>query len=121
MVSARPAGAILNLSRRPSAIAPAFPFAETPGPEGARLAVMINPPLYHRAHAPFKYTGIGAQLILRMKYSDQSELAATLATLILRAATLLFSTANLLVLVPMHRWRLARRRFNQSAKLARAL
>jgi ComF family protein len=41
--------------------------------------------------------------------------------LILRAATLLFSTADLLVPVPMHRWRLARRRFNQSAELARAL
>ena len=82
---------------------------------------MINPPPYHRARAPLKYTGIGAQLIRRMKYSDQSELAAMLAPLILRAATPLFSTADLLVPVPMHRWRLARRRFNQSAELARAL
>ncbi len=41
-----------------------------------------------------------------MKYSDQSELTAMLAPLILRAATPLFSTAYLLVPVPMHRWRL---------------
>ena len=33
----------------------------------------------------------------------------------------LFASADLLVPVPMHRWRLARRRFNQSAELARAL
>ena len=46
---------------------------------------MINPPPYHRARAPLKYTGIGAQLFRRMKYSDQSELAAMLAPLILRA------------------------------------
>ena len=97
------------------------PLAEDPGPEGAGLAAMINPPPYHRARAPLKYTGIGVQLIRRMKYSDQSELVAMLAPLILRAATLLFSTADLLVPVPMHRWRLARRRFNQSAELARAL
>lgn len=97
------------------------PLAEDPGPEGAGLAAMINPPAYDRARAPLKYTGIGAQLIRRMKYSDQSELAAMLAPLILRAATPLFSTADLLVPVPMHRWRLARRRFNQSAELARAL
>lgn len=71
---------------------------------------MINPLPYHRARAPLKYTGIGAQLIRRLKYSDQSELAAMLAPLILRAATPSFSTADLLV--PMHRWRLARRRFN---------
>ena len=82
---------------------------------------MINPLPYHRAHAPLKYTGIGAQLIQRMKYSDQSELAAKLAPLILRAATLSFSTADLLVPVPMHRWRLARCCFNQSTELAHAL
>ena len=64
---------------------------------------MINPPPYHRAHAPLKYTSVGAQLIWRMEYSDQSELAAMLAPLILSAATPLFSTADLLVPVPMHR------------------
>jgi ComF family protein len=56
-----------------------------------------------------------------MKYSDQSELAAMLAPLVMRAATPLFAAADLIVPVPMHRWRLARRRFNQSAELARAL
>ena len=56
-----------------------------------------------------------------MKYGDQSELAALLAPLILRSATPLFASADLLVPVPMRRWRSAQRRFNQSAKLARAL
>ena len=96
-------------------------LAEDPGPEGAGLAAIINPPPYHRARAPLKYTGIGAQLIRRKTYGDQSELAALLAPLILRSATPLFASADLLVPVPMHRWRLARRRFNQSAELARAL
>ncbi len=43
---------------------------------------MLNPPPNHRAHAPLKYTGIGAQLIRRMKYIDQGELATMLAPLI---------------------------------------
>ena len=79
----------------PSAIAPAFPLTEAPGPEGTGLTAIINPPSYNRARALLKYTGIGAQLIRRIKYSDQSELAAMLAPLILRAATPLFSTADL--------------------------
>ena len=97
------------------------PLAEDPGPEGAGLSAIINPPPYHRARAPLIYTGIGAQFIRRMKYGDQSELATLLAPLILRSAMPLFASADLLVPVPMHRWRLARRRFNQSAELARAL
>lgn len=97
------------------------PLAEDPGPEGAGLAAMIRPPPYHRARAALAYSGVGAQLIRRMKYSDQSELAAMLAPLVMRAATPLFAAADLIVPVPMHRWRLARRRFNQSAELARAL
>ena len=90
-------------------------------PEGAGLAATINPPPYYRARAPLEYTGIGAQLVRRMKYGDQSELAALLAPLILRSAAPLFASVDLLVPVPMHRWRLARQRFHQSAELARAL
>ena len=44
-----------------------------------------------------------------------------LAPLILRSAMPLFASADLLVSVPMHRWRLERRRFNQWAELARLL
>ena len=40
-------------------------LAEAPGPEGVGLAAMINPPPYHRARLPPKYTDIGAQLIRR--------------------------------------------------------
>ena len=44
-----------------------------------------------------------------------------LAPLILRSAMPLFASADLLVSVPMHRWRLERRRFNQWEELARPL
>ena len=96
-------------------------LAEDPGPEGAGHAAIINPPPYHRACAPLKYTCIGAPLVRPMKYGDQSELAASLAPLTLRSAMPLFASADLLVPVPIRRWRLARRRFNQSVKLACAL
>ena len=56
-----------------------------------------------------------------MKHGDQSKLAALLGPLILRSAIPLFTSAGLLVPVPMRRRRLARRWFNQSAKLAWAL
>ena len=43
------------------------PLAEDPGPEGAGLAAIINPPRYHRTRATLEYNGIGAQLIRRTK------------------------------------------------------
>ena len=52
---------------------------------------------------------------------NKNKPAALLAPLILRSAAPLFASADLLVPVPTHRWRLARRRFHQSAELARAL
>ena len=56
-----------------------------------------------------------------MKYVDQSELAKFLAPLILRSAMPLFASVDLLVSVPLHRWRLTRRWSELSAELARAL
>ena len=70
---------------------------------------------------PLEYTGNGAQLVRRMKYGDQSELVVLLEPLILRSVMPLFTSADLLMPVPMRRWRLPPRRFNQSAKLGRAL
>ena len=97
------------------------PLAEDPGPEGACLAAIIDPPPHHRARAPLTYTGIGAQFIRRMKYRDQSEWATLLAPLILRLVMPSFASADILMRLPMNRWRSARRRFNQPAELARLL
>ena len=60
-------------------------MAEDPEPEGAEHVAKKNLPSYHRARAPLKHTDLGTQLIRRIKYSDQKELASMLVPLILRS------------------------------------
>ena len=60
----------------------------------------------------------GAQLILAFKMADRSWLAPRLAVWLHRAAVPLLPDAELVVPVPLHRWRLLARRFNQAAVLA---
>jgi ComF family protein len=76
------------------------------------------PPVFDRARAAFVYEGVGRDLVLAYKMADRSWLAPTLATWLRRAAAPLLSDDVLVVPVPLHRWRLLTRRFNQSAILA---
>ena len=76
------------------------------------------PPAYDRARAAFRYEGTGRELILAFKMADRSWLAPRLAAWLQRAAGPLLADADLVVPVPLHRWRLLARRFNQAAVLA---
>ena len=76
------------------------------------------PPVYDRARAAFRYEGAGRELILAFKMADRSWLAPRLAAWLQRAAAPLLADADLVVPVPLHRWRLLARRFNQAAVLA---
>ena len=89
---------------------------------------LAEPPPFVRAQAAFVYGGAIRRAILGFKHRDRSELAAMLARHMARAAPDLMGaadgaegTAPLLVPVPLHRWRLWRRGYNQAALLARAL
>lgn len=64
---------------------------------------------------------VGRDLVLAFKMADRSYLAPQLAEWLHRAATPLLADTDLVVPVPLHRWRLFGRRFNQSAILARLL
>ena len=76
------------------------------------------PPVYDRARAAFLYEGAGRELILAYKMADRSWVAPRLAAWLHRAAAPLLADADLVVPVPLHRWRLLARRFNQAAVLA---
>ncbi len=80
-----------------------------------------NPPPWQEARAALVYDGASRGLILTFKNADRTELAGTLALHMERAGADLLAQADLLVPVPLHRWRLLRRRYNQSALLAAAL
>lgn len=93
-----------------------------PVPDGLLCGACIaKPPRYRRARAALVYGGGGRDLVLRFKRADRTDLARGLADLMARAGADLLKDADLIVPVPLHRRRLWRRRYNQSALLAQAL
>lgn len=77
--------------------------------------------LWHRGAAAFRYEGTGRRLVLSLKHGDRLDLAPMLARWMAQTAPELVASANLIAPVPLHWRRLMKRRFNQSAEIARAL
>ncbi len=77
-------------------------------------------PTLNRIRHAVPYGDIARHLVLKLKYGRKTALAATLAGYMARQLGDLTREA-LLVPVPLHRWRLWSRGFNQSALIARAL
>jgi ComF family protein len=81
----------------------------------------MHPPTFDRARAALRYDAQARRMILPLKYSDRTELAAMLAVHMVRAGAALLREAQVIVPVPLHRARLFRRRYNQAALLAYAV
>ena len=103
---------------RPCCARCGLPFAIEAAPDAVCGDCARTPPAYDRARAAFRYEGAGRELILAFKMADRSWVAPRLAAWLHRAAAPLLPDADLMVPVPLHRWRLLARRFNQAAVLA---
>jgi len=64
---------------------------------------------------------VARRLVHRLKYEDRLDLARPMARMMGSAGRDLIATCDCLVPVPLHRWRLWRRRFNQAMLLARPI
>ncbi len=82
---------------------------------------IADPPAYGRARAVAIYDGTARDLVHRLKYGDRLDLGRTMARMMASAGRELLEEADLIIPVPLHGLRLWRRRFNQSALLARAI
>lgn len=71
--------------------------------------------------AAMLYSDNGRRLVLALKHGDRQEIVRPAAMWMARAAAPLLTEDTLLVPVPLHWTRMLRRRFNQSALLARAM
>ena len=97
------------------------PFEHDLG-EGVRCpACLARPRVFSRARAACVYDDASRDLILQLKHADRTDLSGVLSSWLGRAAAELLETADAVVPVPLHRWRLLRRRYNQAAELARPL
>jgi ComF family protein len=98
------------------------PFAQDLGPGLLSPEAMADPPVWGRARAVVIYDdGPGRALIQRLKYYDRLDVARPLGRWMARAGAELLADADLLIPVPLHRWRLASRRFNQAMALAKVI
>lgn len=97
------------------------PFAHDLGPGFLSAEAIANPPVFDRLRAVCLFDGTGRKLVHALKYRDRTELAPMMARWMARAGKELVADCDVMVPVPLHRWRLFSRRFNQAADLARAL
>jgi ComF family protein len=94
------------------------PFAYDRGPEARCARCLADPPQHAGVYAAVAYGEIARGVALRLKYGGRTALAETVGR---QMARLLPPGAELLVPVPLHRWRLWSRGFNQAALIAAAI
>jgi ComF family protein len=97
------------------------PFAHEQGPGALCGACLADAPPWRRARAALAYDGAARTAMLRFKLADRQHLAGMMAEAMRRAGREMLGPGVLLVPVPLHRWRLWRRGFNQALLLAREL
>lgn len=98
-----------------------IPFQHEFGDRVVSAEAIANPPAYRRARAAVLHDGIARQLVQKLKYGDQTELAPWMARWMRRAGAQLIADCDIVVPVPLHRGRYLARRYNQSAELARSV
>lgn len=76
------------------------------------------PPPYHRARAILHYDDASKRMILGFKHGDKTHMAKPLAAWMARVGAELIHDCDVIIPVPLHPFRLFRRRYNQAALLA---
>uniref|UniRef100_A0A7C1SVD0 ComF family protein n=1 Tax=Agrobacterium albertimagni TaxID=147266 RepID=A0A7C1SVD0_9HYPH len=98
-----------------------LPFAHDPGEGMVSPQAIAHPPVFDRLRSVALHEGVARHLVHDLKYRDRVDLAPMMAGWMLRAAFPEIAAADAIVCVPLHRMRMFRRMFNQSAELARHL
>jgi ComF family protein len=94
------------------------PFAYDRGAGALCGSCLASPPRHAGVRAAVAYGPVARTLALRLKYGGRAAFAETAAR---RMARLMPTDTELLVPVPLHRWRLWSRGFNQAALIAARL
>ena len=99
-----------------------FAFEMLEEHENAQCANCLDhPPSYESARAALKYNDHSRDLILGFKHADMIHAAVSFLPWLKMAGAEMLGQADALVPVPLHRWRLLKRRYNQAAVIAQYL
>ena len=96
-----------------------LPYASVDAPLCAGCAAVL--PVFDRARAALRYDGNSSRLILGFKRGGRLDGVTLFARWMVQAGQELLTDTDLILPVPLHRWRLLRRGFNQSAVLAQRI
>lgn len=93
------------------------------GTEGEMLcgSCLREAPPFARARAVLVYDDASRPMILQFKHGDHMHHVRSFIPMMQRAAGPMITDSDVVVPVPLHRWRLLRRRYNQAAVLAKEL
>ncbi|MCD8520256.1 MAG: ComF family protein, partial [Alphaproteobacteria bacterium] len=95
-----------------------IPFEYAAQPGETCLACRERPPVYTSARAPLKYNDASSRLIMGFKHADKMFAVKTITPLLVKAGADFWGDVGLIIPVPLHRWRLISRRYNQAAVMA---
>ena len=98
-----------------------LPFAYHEGADILCGGCLGHAPDFDAARAVLRYNGVARSLVLGFKFGDRTHGAPAFAAWMGRSGAELIDNADAVTPVPLHRWRLFSRRFNQSALLARGI
>lgn len=97
------------------------PFEYDEGEGTLSAEAIANPPNWNRSRAAVAFDDNSKTLVHALKYNDRHEAGLAMARMMLATGHRLLADADVMVPVPLHRYRLWQRRFNQSAILAREI
>lgn len=97
------------------------PLEYAPGGMQQCTECLRHPPAFTAALAAMRYDKTSKNLILKLKYQDETSLAKTFGTWLRRTAGPVLPQVDYIIPVPLHYYRFLGRRYNQAALLAGAL
>lgn len=118
------AWAALSFIAAPYCDACGFPFEfAVPKGSGETLcaACLSDRPAFKHARAALVYNDASRDFILGFKHGDQIHSVVAMVPWLKQAGADILTDADMIVPVPLHRWRLLRRRYNQAAIIGRAI
>jgi len=111
----------LSFLAGPMCAACGYPFEFDAGAGALCGACAARRPAWNGARAALVYDEASRGLILALKHGDRTDSAPAFAGWMAGAGREMLAAAEIVAPVPLHRWRLLARRFNQSALLAHGI
>ncbi len=82
---------------------------------------LTNPPNWDKGRCAVLYEGAGRKMSLLLKHSDRLDLAPEMAKWMYQSCKSILEPDMIIAPVPLYKWRLVRRRFNQASVLAQKI